>query len=179
MMVRPSFLCGAGRRDARQRRAWCWSAKWRGVSHRVSILDHGVVYRGQRYKSLSEVARLITGSRWSGPRFFGVSPEGGGRQCLSSQTLRDLYAQIIRRRIGSRLQLAACTARCLRGVCQKPGGEGWRLSKQHTTMAVSRAARWRVRRYNYCLPVSVAHRCSGRLQSRPADAVAGRLRPDD
>ena len=33
---------------------------------------HGVVYRGQRYGSLSEVARLITGTRWSGPLFFGL-----------------------------------------------------------------------------------------------------------
>jgi hypothetical protein len=46
--------------------------EWRGVSHRVSVLDDGVVYDGQRYQSLSEVARLITGSRWSGPRFFGL-----------------------------------------------------------------------------------------------------------
>jgi DUF2924 family protein len=44
----------------------------RGVSHRVEVLDHGVVYQGQRHQSLSEVARLITGSRWSGPLFFGL-----------------------------------------------------------------------------------------------------------
>jgi len=47
--------------------------EWRGVSHRVTVLDDGVIYRGQRYQSLSEVARLITGSRWSGPRFFGLN----------------------------------------------------------------------------------------------------------
>jgi hypothetical protein len=46
--------------------------QWRGVSHRVTVLDSDVVYRGQRYKSLSEVARPITGSRWSGPLFFGL-----------------------------------------------------------------------------------------------------------
>jgi hypothetical protein len=46
--------------------------KWRGVSHRVTVLDHDVVYRGRRYKSLSEVARAITGTRWSGPLFFGL-----------------------------------------------------------------------------------------------------------
>ena len=37
--------------------------QWRGVSHRVTVFDHDVVYRGKRYKSLSEVARAITGSR--------------------------------------------------------------------------------------------------------------------
>ncbi len=36
------------------------------------MLDHDVVYRGRRYKSLSEVARAITGSHWSGPLFFGL-----------------------------------------------------------------------------------------------------------
>jgi Protein of unknown function (DUF2924) len=46
--------------------------EWRGVSHRVTVLDHEVVYRDRRYKSLSEVARVITGSRWSGPLFFGL-----------------------------------------------------------------------------------------------------------
>jgi hypothetical protein len=46
--------------------------EWRGVAHRVSVLDDEVVYRDRRYKSLSEVARLITGKRWSGPLFFGL-----------------------------------------------------------------------------------------------------------
>ena len=46
--------------------------EWRGARHRVTVLDNDVVYRGQRYKSLSEVARIITGTRWSGPLFFGL-----------------------------------------------------------------------------------------------------------
>jgi len=46
--------------------------EWRGVRHRVTVLDHDVVYRGRRYKSLSQVARVITGTRWSGPLFFGL-----------------------------------------------------------------------------------------------------------
>jgi len=45
---------------------------WHGVSHRVTVLDNEVVFRGRRYKSLSEVARLITGTHWSGPLFFGL-----------------------------------------------------------------------------------------------------------
>jgi hypothetical protein len=48
--------------------------EWGGVSHRVTVLDRGVVYRGRRYKSLSEVAAVITGTRWSGPLFFGLKP---------------------------------------------------------------------------------------------------------
>jgi len=48
--------------------------QWHGVAHQVRVLDNGVLYQGERYRSLSEVARRITGTRWSGPRFFGLKP---------------------------------------------------------------------------------------------------------
>jgi hypothetical protein len=46
--------------------------EWRGETHVVSVLDDGAEYRGKRYGSLSEIARTITGTRWSGPAFFGL-----------------------------------------------------------------------------------------------------------
>ncbi|MBT3700051.1 MAG: DUF2924 domain-containing protein [Alphaproteobacteria bacterium] len=46
--------------------------EWQGQSHVVMVMDRHVLYQCQTYRSLSEVARLITGARWSGPRFFGV-----------------------------------------------------------------------------------------------------------
>lgn len=46
--------------------------EWHGTAHRVTMLDDGVSFKGKRYRSLSEVAREITGTRWSGPRFFGL-----------------------------------------------------------------------------------------------------------
>jgi hypothetical protein len=46
--------------------------EWQGTAHRVTMLDHGVSFNGKHYRSLSEVAREITCSRWSGPRFFGL-----------------------------------------------------------------------------------------------------------
>jgi hypothetical protein len=46
--------------------------EWRGVTHMVLIHADGIEWRGQRYRSLSGVARKITGARWSGPRFFGL-----------------------------------------------------------------------------------------------------------
>jgi hypothetical protein len=46
--------------------------EWQGVTHEVTVLEHGVLYHQKHYRSLSEVARLITGCRWSGPRFFGL-----------------------------------------------------------------------------------------------------------
>jgi Protein of unknown function (DUF2924) len=45
---------------------------WGGATHQVRVLESGFLFRGKRYKSLSEVARAITGSRWSGPLFFGL-----------------------------------------------------------------------------------------------------------
>jgi hypothetical protein len=45
---------------------------WRGQSHRVTVLENGYEYTGKRYSSLSQIARLITGTRWSGPLFFGL-----------------------------------------------------------------------------------------------------------
>ena len=46
-----------------------------GRRHEVVVIDDGVVYDGNRYGSLSEVARVITGQRWNGPRFFGLRRE--------------------------------------------------------------------------------------------------------
>ena len=46
--------------------------EWRGEQHEVTVADDHVLYRGERYASLSEVARVITGVRWNGPRFFGL-----------------------------------------------------------------------------------------------------------
>jgi len=46
--------------------------EWRGRTHVAEIREDGVLYEGKTYRSLSQVARAITGARWSGPRFFGV-----------------------------------------------------------------------------------------------------------
>ena len=44
----------------------------RGVVQRVMVLDSGFAWNGTAYASLSEIAREITGTRWSGPKFFGL-----------------------------------------------------------------------------------------------------------
>jgi hypothetical protein len=46
--------------------------QWGGTPHEVMVMDRGYAYRGSTYASLSEIARRITGARWSGPRFFGL-----------------------------------------------------------------------------------------------------------
>lgn len=46
--------------------------QWEGKTHHVTVGEAGFEYNGERYKSLSAIARLITGTRWSGPLFFGL-----------------------------------------------------------------------------------------------------------
>ncbi len=46
--------------------------EWKSATHRVMVLDSGFAWQGQTYASLSEIAREITGTRWNGPRFFGL-----------------------------------------------------------------------------------------------------------
>ena len=46
--------------------------EWQGKRYEVTVLETGIHYDGRKYGSLSEVARLITGQRWNGPRFFGL-----------------------------------------------------------------------------------------------------------
>ena len=50
---------------------------WRGETHSVTVLAGGFEYNGMLYKSLSAIARRITGTQWSGPTFFGVRTGGG------------------------------------------------------------------------------------------------------
>ncbi|MEM9320680.1 MAG: DUF2924 domain-containing protein [Pseudomonadota bacterium] len=46
--------------------------EWNGRTYQVEVIDGGYVMDGKSWRSLSAVARHITGARWSGPRFFGV-----------------------------------------------------------------------------------------------------------
>lgn len=46
--------------------------EWKGVTHKVTATAEGFQHLGKRHKSLSDIARTITGTRWSGPRFFGL-----------------------------------------------------------------------------------------------------------
>ena len=49
---------------------------WGDATHRVTVLDVGFSWAGRTWKSLSEIASTITGTRWSGPRFFGLKKRG-------------------------------------------------------------------------------------------------------
>ena len=69
------------RRSRQPRRAFKAGTRlvreWQGQTYTVVILEKGVEWRGQQYRSLSVVAREITGAHWSGPRFFGLKAVPG------------------------------------------------------------------------------------------------------
>ena len=52
--------------------------EWRGHTHTVLVGENGFEYEGQRYRSLTVIAERITGTHWSGPRFFGVTRRARG-----------------------------------------------------------------------------------------------------
>jgi len=47
--------------------------EWHGQTYEVIITDKGYRWQGQHYRSLTGIAREITGANWSGPRFFGLN----------------------------------------------------------------------------------------------------------
>jgi Protein of unknown function (DUF2924) len=59
--------------------------EWQNQVHLVNVEAKGYEYRGVRYRSLSEIARLITGTRWSGPLFFGLKSKHENRTAKEVQ----------------------------------------------------------------------------------------------
>lgn len=53
--------------------------EWKDQLHEVAVTTEGYLYKGDFYKSLSPIAFRITGTKWSGPAFFGTKPKEGGR----------------------------------------------------------------------------------------------------
>jgi hypothetical protein len=53
--------------------------EYQGIEHCATVTDSGFEYQGQPYKSLSAIARAITGTRWNGWVFFGLRKSGEGR----------------------------------------------------------------------------------------------------
>jgi hypothetical protein len=85
--------------------------EWHGQAHTVSVLDDGFEYQGERYRSLTRIARRITGVHWSGPLFFGISARRRARKEPAREessdptqphhALRHLHPQILGRGIGA------------------------------------------------------------------------------
>ena len=171
---------------ARQRVARCHA-------HGTRALADGVEWRGQRYGSLTEVAREITGARWSGPRFFGIRRPPAASRTRARKAmpgvsalragpcpLRDLHAQVLRRGARAGVQLARCAARGLCGLHPEPAARGLDRAARDV-----RRRRLLGRHHGAAGAPAAARRHQGRqgrrrrgLQGRPADALARRLRQD-
>jgi hypothetical protein len=67
--VAPGVVLKAGTTLVRQ---------WRGRTHTILVRENGFEYEGERYRSLTVIAKRITGTHWSGPRFFGVTKRARG-----------------------------------------------------------------------------------------------------
>lgn len=60
--------------------------EWRCETHDVLVLEDGFEWRGRRWRSLSAIAREITGVHWSGPRFFGLQAKAEAAEEVGSET---------------------------------------------------------------------------------------------
>jgi Protein of unknown function (DUF2924) len=58
--------------------------EWSGTAHTVLVLASGFEWQGRRYRSLSQIAEVITGAHWSGPRFFGLTKRKAERCVVTS-----------------------------------------------------------------------------------------------
>jgi hypothetical protein len=89
--------------------------EWEGAPQRVMVLAAGFAWNGNTYPSLSKVARAITGTRWNGPRFFGLRDQQGRDAALCR-----LHPRLDRLRSRARLQLARCAEGSRGCLCEEP-----------------------------------------------------------
>lgn len=73
----------ANRRSRSLRPGTVLGREWNGQMHRIAVMEDGFAWNGRTYPSLTKVAFAITGTRWNGPRFFGLRDSqavaGGGK----------------------------------------------------------------------------------------------------
>ena len=149
--------------------------EWRGKVHVVTIGEDGDPLEGRGIGSLSEVARAITGTHWSGPAFFGLKRKARG---MNNGPLRDLHPQVERGGAGAGVQQPRCAARGVRRLYPQPG-------QRRLDRAARYLRRWRPvgRDARAALPCSGCwptspqgtSRHHRRLQGRPPDPLAARL----
>ena len=66
----------ARRRQIRLRPGTVLAREWKGQMQRVAVMADGFDWNGITYSSLSRIACVITGTRWNGPKFFGLRDKG-------------------------------------------------------------------------------------------------------
>ena len=68
--------------------------EWNGRSYEVEVTDNGFVWNGKAFKSLSAIAKDITGAHWSGPRFFGLNSTPKQQPAPNLQSASDLRSTL-------------------------------------------------------------------------------------
>ena len=127
--------------------------EWKGVEHVVTVTAQGFEWQGRPYKSLSAIARAITGTRWNGPVFFGVRRAGaageGARMTAAAQdpwcassAARSTPASPPRKASIRSSTPSTPSARPARRSSQARGPRAGCSSASATTTAASPAARW-------------------------------------
>ena len=160
--------------------------EWHGASHQVTVLEDGVLFRGKRYRSLSEVARKITGSRWSGPLFFGLKAPAEEQPRWNAVKPQARRCAIYTRKSSEEgLEQDFNSLHAQREACEafikSQAGEGWRLVKTaYDDGGLLGRHAWSDRPCSGCWPTSASGSIDvgGGLQGRSADPLARRLRQD-
>ena len=121
--------------------------EWEGTPQRVMVLADGFAWNGDTYTSLSKVARAITGTRWNGPRFFGLRDQKASEAMTKPSPRRSAARSTPASRPttgSSRTSTRSMrSARRREAYVKSQAHEGWRLIKETSTMAASRADRSR------------------------------------
>jgi hypothetical protein len=103
--------------------------QWREQRHEVTVLEQGFAYRGHHYASLSAIARLISGTHCSGPRFFGL------RSALQAALERGAETIYTRKSSEEGLEQAFNSLAAQREACiafiESQRHEGWRVLEAH------------------------------------------------
>jgi hypothetical protein len=106
--------------------------EWHGTTHRVTVIDDAYRFDGKRYGSLSEVARTITGSRWSRPLFFGLKlAQGSSSMSGISYAAAGSIRANLRKGVGAQFNSLHAQREACQTFIRSQAGEGWRLIKTH------------------------------------------------
>ena len=123
--------------------------EWRGVTHEVTVIDGGYEHQGKRYRSLSAVARAITGTQWSGPLFFGLRKTGSGdepAEASPKSAARSTPENPARKASSWPSTASTPSARPARPTSTASAMKAGSPLMIATTMAGTAAARWSARR---------------------------------
>jgi hypothetical protein len=114
-----------------------------GKLHEVTVLESGYEYNGQRYHSLTEIAKVITGTKWSGPVFFGYKrPTKTANVSQLGFVAPSILANPPRRAWSNPSTHSTPNARPARPTSKVSSTRAGRLSQRNSMMVAFLAATW-------------------------------------